>query len=102
MAITPVVVVADDDAPVLEIRGPARRKVTEEWSPHLWHDRRARGCRSIFRAPSIDEEAEGSGISRRTVQILLFAAGFLFPFGGFCNSGPSVDIGGDLTDGWGW
>ncbi|SLM35743.1 hypothetical protein LPUS_05103 [Lasallia pustulata] len=76
MAITPVVVA--DDTPV-EVRGPASRKVTGEWSPHLWHDRRARARRSIFKAPSIDEEAEGSGLSRRTVQIWLFAGGFIFP-----------------------
>lgn len=80
MAITPVVIAGD--APV-EIRGPARRKVTEEWSPHLWPDRRARARRSIFRAPSIDGEAVGSGVSRRTLQILLFAGGFLFPLGEF-------------------
>lgn len=78
MAITPVVVA--DDTPV-EVRGPASRKVTGEWSPHLWHDRRARARRSIFKAPSIDEEAEGSGLSRRTVQIWLFAGGFIFPLG---------------------
>lgn len=78
MAITPVLITGD--TPV-EIRGPARRKVTEEWSPHLWPDRRAWARRSIFKAPSIDEEAEGSGVSRRSVQILLFAGGFLFPLG---------------------
>lgn len=82
MAITPVVIAGD--APV-EIRGPTRRKVTEEWSPHLWPDRRARARRSIFRAPSIDGEAGGSGVSRRTLQILLFAGGFLFPLGKFLS-----------------
>lgn len=85
MAITPVVI-ADD--PPVEIRGPARRKVTEEWSPHLWQDRRARVRRSIFKAPSIDEEAEGSTVSRRTLQILLFASGFLFPLGRCCPAAP--------------
>lgn len=37
--------------------------------------------RSLFKAPSMDEQAEGSALSRRNAQILLFAVGFVFPFG---------------------
>lgn len=37
--------------------------------------------RSLFKAPSMDEQAEGSALSRRNAQIVLFAVGFVFPFG---------------------
>ena len=37
--------------------------------------------RSMFQAPSIDEEAEVGTLSRRNLQIALFAVGFIFPFG---------------------
>ena len=68
-------------ATLVEVRGEPRRKVSQIWSPHLWHDRRAMGRRSMFIAPSLDEEAEGHAMSRRTAQIVLFTVGFVFPIG---------------------
>ncbi|KAL9116347.1 MAG: hypothetical protein Q9187_007128 [Circinaria calcarea] len=77
MAITPADPVADQ---TVEVKGSPRRKTSQVWSPHLWHDRRtAANRRTIFRAPSLDEEAEGKALSRRNAQIWLFALGFLFP-----------------------
>ena len=79
MAITPADPVADE---TVEVRGSPRRKTSQVWSPHLWHDRRnAVNRRTIFRAPSLDEEAEGKALSRRNAQIWLFALGFLVPPG---------------------
>ena len=68
-------------ATLVEVQGQPRRKVSQIWSPHLWHDRGAMGRRSIFQAPSLDVEAEGHGMSRRTAQIVLFTVGFAFPIG---------------------
>lgn len=65
-----------------EVRGPPRRRISPSWSPHLWHNRASLSRRrTIFQAPSLDEEAEGNAPSRRTAQILLFAVGFIFPPG---------------------
>lgn len=67
---------------ITEVRGEHRRKVSQVWSPHLWHDRRSMGKRrSMFQVPSIDEQAEACALSRRNLQIALFAVGFIFPFG---------------------
>ena len=67
---------------VAEVHGTPRRKLSQVWSPHLWRDRRSiGGRRSIFKAPSLDEEAAGEGKRRREMQIWLFAIGFLIPFG---------------------
>ena len=68
-------------ATLVEVHSQPRRKVSQIWSPHLWHDRRAVGRRSMFQAPSLDEVAEGHAMSRRTVQIILFTVGFVFPIG---------------------
>ena len=66
-----------------EIRGPIRDKSGSNWAPHLWHNRQsAMKRRSVFLAPSIDEEAEGKGLTRRNVQIWFFAVGFVLPFRG--------------------
>ena len=66
----------------IEITGSPRRKTSQIWSPHLWHDRRnARNRRTIFKAPSLDEAAEGNAPSRRNNQVWLFALGFLIPLG---------------------
>ena len=63
-----------------ESRGLPRPTTSSSWSPHLWHDRRSLGRRrTIFQAPTIDEEAEGRALSKRNAQILLFAVGFLLP-----------------------
>ncbi len=71
-------------ATLVEVVGQPRRKVSQIWSPHLWHDRRATGRRSMFIAPSLDEVAEGHAMSRRTAQIVLFTVGFVFPIGESC------------------
>lgn len=49
--------------------------------------------RSMFKAPSLEEQAESSALSRRNVQIILFALGFIFPFG---MLGPSVFLANSL------
>lgn len=65
-----------------EVTGPPRRRLSPNWSPHLWHDRASLGRRrTIFRAPSLDEQAEGNAPSKRSAQILLFAVGFMLPPG---------------------
>ena len=70
-----------------EIRGAPRRRISPSWSPHLWHDRTSLGRRrTIFQAPSIDEEAEGNSPNRRNAQIWLFAIGFIFAPGWFIAS----------------
>lgn len=66
----------------LQAHHDPRLKPVQVWSPHLWHDRRTFGRhRSIFKAPSLDEHAEGP-FSRRNIQVLLFTVGFIFPIGG--------------------
>ena len=79
--VEPVENLQPSGATLVEIQGQPRRKVSQIWSPHLWHDRRTIGRRSLFVAPSLDEEAEGHAMSRRTAQIVLFALGFVFPIG---------------------
>lgn len=65
-----------------EIRGLPRRRISPDRSPHLWHDRTSLGRRrTIFQAPSIDEQAEGKALSKRNAQIILFVLGFIFPPG---------------------
>lgn len=65
-----------------EVRGPSRQRPSSNWSPHLWHNRASLSTRrTIFQAPSLDEQAEGNAPSKRTAQILLFAVGFIFPPG---------------------
>jgi hypothetical protein len=50
------------------------------WSPHLRLDRRATR-RSVWEAPSVNWSTEGGLFGRRNVQIVMFIAGFIFPFG---------------------
>ena len=65
-----------------EVMGPPRHRLSPTWSPHLWPNGASLGKRrSIFVAPSLDEQAEGNAPSKRTAQILLFAIGFIFPPG---------------------
>ena len=60
--------------------GPHGRRITPNWSPHLWHDRTSLGRRrSVFKAPSMDEHAEGKALTKRNAQIVLFAVGFVCP-----------------------
>lgn len=70
-----------------EVRGSPRRRASPSWSPHLWHDRTSLGRRrTLFQAPSLDESAEGTALSKRNAQILLFATGFIFPISWFIAS----------------
>lgn len=72
---------------IAEIHERPRPTVSQVWSPHLWQDRRNTSKRrSMFKAPTIDEQAEGHALTRRNVQILLFAIGFIFPFGMITSS----------------
>jgi hypothetical protein len=50
------------------------------WSPHLRLDRRATR-RSMWEPPSVNWSTEGGWFGRRNVQIVMFIAGFIFPFG---------------------
>ena len=50
------------------------------WSPHLRLDRRATR-RSVWEPPSVNWSTEGGWFGRRNVQIVMFIAGFIFPFG---------------------
>ncbi|KAL8734271.1 MAG: hypothetical protein Q9181_003262 [Wetmoreana brouardii] len=69
-----------------EVRAEPRQTVSQIWSPHLWQDRRSVGRRrSVFRAPSLDQHAEGP-FGRRNVQVLLFTIGFIFPLAWFVAS----------------
>ena len=84
MAITPITATDDN---LVEIVGPLRRKVSDIWSPHLWHDKRTTlRRRSMFKPPSLDEQAEGNALNRRNTQIMLFAVGFLVPLGMCSNT----------------
>ena len=56
------------------------RRYSPTLSPHLWHDRASFSHRrSIFKAPSVDEAAEGNSFTRRNAQVLSFALGLVFP-----------------------
>ena len=75
-----------------EISGLPRHRISPNWSPHLWQNRASLGRRrTIFQAPSLDEQAEGNAPSKRTAQILLFAVGFIFPPGNLDLSHEHVD-----------
>ncbi|KAL9613716.1 MAG: hypothetical protein Q9167_001729 [Letrouitia subvulpina] len=83
MAISPA---NPQDLNPLQTHDDPRTKPVQVWSPHLWHDRRTFGKhRSIFKAPSLDEHAEGP-YSKRNIQVLLFTIGFIFPIGWFIAS----------------
>ena len=69
-----------------EVHGEPRQTISQTWSPHLWQDRRdIEKRRNFFRAPSLDEHAEGP-FSRRNAQVLLFTFGFIFPLGMLCGA----------------
>lgn len=68
-------------AVLAQVQEEPRQPVSQLWSPHLWQDRRNVGQRrTFFKAPSLDEHAEGP-FSRRNAQVLLFTIGFIFPLG---------------------
>jgi hypothetical protein len=50
------------------------------WSPHLRLDRRATR-RSVWEPPSVNWSTEGGWFGRRNIQVVMFIAGFIFPFG---------------------
>lgn len=64
-----------------EVHGEPRQPISQVWSPHLWQDKRSVvPKRSVFKAPSLDEHAEGP-FGPRNIQVLLFPLGFIFPLG---------------------
>ncbi|KAI4175427.1 MAG: hypothetical protein LQ343_001626 [Gyalolechia ehrenbergii] len=77
LAIGPV---PQDGTVPAQVQGEPRQPVSQLWSPHLWQDRRNVGRRNFFKAPSLDERAEGP-FSRRNAQVLLFTFGYIFPLG---------------------
>ncbi|KAI1454953.1 hypothetical protein F4805DRAFT_437426 [Annulohypoxylon moriforme] len=62
-----------------DIRLGPRKKTSSIWSPHLRLDTRASGF-SAWNAPSVTWSADSGVFGRRNIQVLLFVAGFLFPF----------------------
>ncbi|XDG01204.1 hypothetical protein ABKA04_000819 [Annulohypoxylon sp. FPYF3050] len=62
-----------------EIRLAPRKKPSSIWSPHLRLDTRASGF-SAWNAPSVTWSADSGVFGRRNIQVILFVAGFLFPF----------------------
>jgi hypothetical protein len=50
------------------------------WSPHLRVDKRATR-QSMWEPPLVNWSTEGGWFGRRNVQIVMFIAGFIFPFG---------------------
>ncbi|KAL8721785.1 MAG: hypothetical protein Q9225_001585 [Loekoesia sp. 1 TL-2023] len=69
-----------------QVQREPQQTVSQVWSPHLWQDRRNIGQRrNFFKAPSLDEGAEGP-FSRRNAQVLLFTFGFIFPLAWFIAS----------------
>ncbi|KAL9015018.1 MAG: hypothetical protein Q9173_000350 [Seirophora scorigena] len=79
MAIGPV---HPDGIVPAQVHGEPYQPVSQIWSPHLWQDRGDIGRRRFFKAPSLDEHAEGP-FSRRNAQVLLFTFGFIFPLAWF-------------------
>lgn len=57
-----------------------RRITSSIWSPHLRMDRRASRY-SIWEPPSVNWSAESGLLGKRNAQVILFIAGFVFPFG---------------------
>ncbi len=61
-------------------RGIRTWSMSSVWSPHLRLDRRA-ARHSVWEPPSVNWSTEGGWFGRRNVQIVMFIAGFIFPFG---------------------
>jgi hypothetical protein len=57
-----------------------KQKTSSIWSPHLRTDRRASRY-SVWEPPSVTWTADSGILGKRNVQVVLFIAGFLFPFG---------------------
>ncbi|KAK1751650.1 hypothetical protein QBC47DRAFT_307235 [Echria macrotheca] len=56
-----------------------RRKTSSIWSPHLRMDRRASRY-SVWDPPSVSWSADSGLLGKRNAQVMLFIAGFIFPF----------------------
>lgn len=61
-------------------RRSLRRMTSSVWSPHLRRDLRAQNRYSIWDTPSVAWSAESGMFGRRNIQVVLFVAGFIFPF----------------------
>ncbi|KAL9031404.1 MAG: hypothetical protein Q9196_000552 [Gyalolechia fulgens] len=100
LAIGPV---PQDGTLLAQVQGDPRQSISQLWSPHLRQDRRNVGQRPFFKAPSLDEHAEGP-FSRRNAQVLLFTVGFVFPLAWFLASvlplphNPTADIPGPAIE----
>jgi hypothetical protein len=78
----PITRIRPSEINLVEIRGPPRPKLSNTWSPHLWQHRSSvPKRRSLFIAPAIDKEAVSRSPKRRTIQLVLFTVGFIFPLG---------------------
>ena len=78
----PITRVLPSEINMVEVRGAPRAKVSAVWSPHLWHDRSSAGKRrSLFIAPSLNEQDVSKRPNRRNMQVVLFVVGFVFPLG---------------------
>ncbi len=78
----PITRIRPSEINLVEVRGPPRPKFSNTWSPHLWQHRSSvPKRRSLFMAPAIDKEAMSRSPKRRTIQVVLFTVGFIFPLG---------------------
>lgn len=78
----PITRIRPSEINLVEVRGPPRSKFSNTWSPHLWQHRSSvPKRRSLFMAPAIDIEAVSRSPKRRTIQVVLFTVGFIFPLG---------------------
>ncbi|KAI8958083.1 hypothetical protein F5Y11DRAFT_54220 [Daldinia sp. FL1419] len=69
-------------APVLEagdVQRTPKKKSSSLWSPHLRVDTRASNF-SMWNTPSVTWSADSGVFGKRNIQVVLFVAGFLFPF----------------------
>lgn len=71
---------ADDHVHDIGFRRSLRRMTSSVWSPHLQRDVRAQNRYTIWDSPSVAWSAESGMFGRRNLQVVLFVAGFIFPF----------------------
>jgi hypothetical protein len=81
LEVTPAPQFADDGQMINDSHSRRFRtwSMSSMWSPHLRRDRRATR-QSVWEPPSINWSTEGGWYGRRNIQIVMFIAGFLFPF----------------------
>lgn len=65
-----------------------KEKTSSIWSPHLRQDRRHRSF-DAWDPPSTSWSADSGVTGKRNIQIVLFAVGFIMPFGKFCRTNGS-------------